>query len=547
MKAERTGNMERICKKVIKITHSLFGGLLFLVIFCRLAEQSIAQKSEESFGDILQPSYMIYYGELNDSIIEQAGEYDIVILHPKAGNITREQVKEIQASGTRVMGYLSVGEDLRTSGMTTEQMLNDERFTGDGTGPRIDARKPENGNLENTRPEGMASPSGTGYASYYLDDNDHDGKPDLSPQFGCAYTNIGDSAWYEVLENMTMDGVDGVPGIREILSYDYGRGLGCDGIFLDKIDICAPNIFTDASDPNRTRFEWTAPGVIRFMERLKRGYPNKYIVQNRGLFFYNYTFPHFTYSPGQYVDFLMYGSYMLDSNTADLYDEADFLNHKNVYAPKIIAEANRPNGFKVLSLGYAEGPPKYQLKKSLTGNTDRGKDILMEDMEQAQNEAGFSHYITDGALLLINDFVLDHKEEADTLPPVWNSVHNQSPDEDPLSRIGVGQTEPVRKGMILRWDVAVDRSGVDYTLYYQKEPFDFDADPNLEGAQKAKLIPEAGEGYVYGAGPDTWPYQATLRGLDPEETYYFVIRAKDRSAKGNEEKNTVVMSGVPLR
>lgn len=517
------------------------------MVFCRLAEQILLQKSKESYRNISQPTYMIYYGELNDSVIEQAKKYDIVILHPKAGNITREQVKNIQVSGTLVMGYLSVGEDLRTAGMTPEQMLNDKRFTGDGTGPRIDARKPENSNLENTRLEGIASPSGNGYASYYLDDNDHDGKPDLSPQYGCAYTNIGDSSWFDVLEIMTLDGVDGIPGIRELLSYDYGRGLGCDGLFLDNIDVCAPNIFTEDSDPERTRFEWTAPGVIRFMERLKREYPDKYIIQNRGLFFYNYAYPHFTYSPGRYIDFLMYGSYMLDSNETNLYNEIDFLNNKNIYAPKIIAEANRPDGFRILSLGYAEGPSKYQLKKTLTGNVDTGKETLLKDMNQAQNEAGFCHYITDSKLLLVNDFVYENKEEIDTLPPVWSSVHNQSMYQNPLSHIGIGEMESIKDGMILRWDVAIDKSGVDYTVYYQKEPFNFDEDPDLEGAQKAKLIPEVGEGYVYGAGTDTWPYQATIRGLNSEETYYFVIRAKDRAAKSNEEKNKVVMSGVPLK
>ena len=85
----------------------------------------------------IRQTYMIYYGELDDDIIRMAKQYDIVILHPDSGNITREQVRRIQAGGAYVFGYLSVGEDLRTNGMTPEQMRKDSRFTGDGTGPKI--------------------------------------------------------------------------------------------------------------------------------------------------------------------------------------------------------------------------------------------------------------------------------------------------------------------------------------------------------------------------------------------------------------------------
>ena len=494
---------------------------------------------------IPQPTYMIYYGKLNSKLIRQAKQYDVVILHPKQGNLTRSQVREIQSAGACVLGYLSIGEDLRTAGMTPEDMLKDWRFTGDGSGPRVDGREAGDESLDHVDLLGAPSPAGSGYASYYLDDNDHDGKPDFNPSFGCAYTNIGDPAWYDALQDMMMGDSGGTPGIREILTTDYGRGLGCDGLLLDTVDTCAPNSYTDDSFPGKTRFEWTAPGVSSFLERLRTDYPDAYILQNRGLFFFHYQLPHFNYTTGQYIDFLLYESYMLDSNTASLYSEMYFQDNKNVYAPKINAEANRPDGFRVLSLGYAEGPEEYQLKETLTGNSAAGLDILLADLEQAQNEAGFSHYITDGALLLTNDFVLE-RTETDCLPPVWSSVHTEAWDKPPVPRVGIGQAEPVPGGMTVRWDVAVDRSGVEYTLYYQKTPFDFAADPDLENAEKMTLIPNVGDGYQYGAGPDIWPYQAVVENLDAGETYYFVIRARDLSQSGHEEKNTVVLEGVPL-
>lgn len=499
----------------------------------------------KDLADIAHPSYMIYYGELDEEKIAQAKQYDIVILHPRMGNLTRRQVWEIQSGGAYVLGYLSIGEDLRTAGMTPEDMLADIRFRGDGSGPRVDARDPGDRRLYPDGILGIASPGGSGYASYYLDDNDHDGRPDFNPNFGCAYTNIGDPAWYDELMDMAMDGADGIPGICEILTEDHKRGLGCDGLFLDTVDTCAPNSYTTNEDPGRTRFEWTAPGFLDFVKWLKRDFPEKYVLQNRGLFFYNDMLPHFDYVPGRYIDFLLYESYMLDSNPSNLYYENFFSDNKNVYAPKINAEANRPDGFRVLSLGYAEGPEEYQLKDTLLGRSDAGLHILLKDMHEAQDEAGFTHYITDGALMLTNDFVLEHRKE-DTEPPVWSSVHNDSFDHAPEPRVGIGQAQPSENGVTVSWDVAIDRSGVSYTLYMQKSPFDFAADPDLKRAQKVELAPDVGEGYGYPGSADTWPYQEEIPGLDAGEEYYFLIRAHDRSAARNEEKNTKVLQAAPL-
>lgn len=536
----------RNSRSIVTILNIIFLVVIFLGVCYRLFGYSFENKPDLMSNP--QPTYMIYYGELDDSIIEMAQKYDIVILHPKSGDLTREDIKKIQDGGTCVLGYISIGEDLRTAGMTPEQMLEDSRFIGDATGPRVGPEDSFVDGLDDTELQGETSPSGSGFASYYLDDNDYDGKPDFNPNFNCAYTNIGDPLWFDVLDNMTLDGVDKVAGMKEILTEDYGRGLGCDGLFLDTIDTCAPNEYTGDSDPARTRFEWTSPGVKEFMERIKNKYPDIYLLQNRGLFFYNYQYPHYKYNPRQYIDFLMYESYRLDSNTTNLYYETYFSDNKNMYAPKIIAEANRPDGFKVLSLGYAEGPEEYQLKDTLLGKSSAGLDILMEDINEAQR-AGFSHYITDGNVTMVNDFVLQHSEEEDIEPPIWSSVHNKStsyPKQEPIPRVGIGQVEAIENGVIVRWDVAMDKSGVTYTLYYQKSPFDFEMEPNLETAQKVELVPEVGEGYTYQAEENTYPYQAVIEGLDAGSNYYFLIRAKDRSSYGNEEKNTVVLTESPL-
>ena len=493
-------------------------------------------------------SYMIYYGVLDDDIIDMAKNYEVVILHPRMGNISREQVQEIRASGTIVLGYIAIGEDLRTAGMTPEEMLRDSRFTGDGSGPRVDPREPGTTSLDNVDIKGLPSPGGTGYASYFLDDNNHDGKPDINPFFSCAFTNIGDPAWYKVLDQMLIDSTDRIPGIKEILTDDYGRGLGCDGLFLDTIDTCAPNAYTDDNSPNKTKFEWTAPGVVDFMKRLKDEYPDKLILQNRGIFFYNPQLAHYKYNPRQYVDYVMYESYHLDSNSNVLFYEGYSADNRYNYAPRLVAEASRPDGFQVLSLGYAEGPEEYHLKETLLGNSTDGLEVLMEDMNIAQEEAGFMHYITDGNVVLVNDFVITHESTEDETPPTWSSTYNPStswPPEAPPARVGIMEAQPIEQGVILRWDVAMDRNGVTYVLYYQNEPFNFKKDPNLEKAQTLELVPEIGDGYENGVGPKVFPYQAKLEGLESKKTYYFLIRARDNSENHNEDDNTVTLKAVP--
>ena len=506
---------------------------------------TVAEGKEYPYTE--KSSYMIYYGELNPDIINEAKQYEVFILHPRTGNVTREQVQEIRSSGTIVLGYVTIGEDLRTSWMTPEQMLQDERFIGNGEGPRVDPRPAGATTFDDVDINGNPSDGGTGYASYYLDDNDHDGRPDFNPYFACAYVNMGDPNWYRVVDDMTIDGPEQIPGLREVLTDDYGRGLGCDGVFLDTIDTCAPNYYTSDDQENKTRFEWTAPGVAEFCRRIKEEYPDKLILQNRGIFFYNPNLPHYKYSPRQYVDYVMFESFMLDSNPGSAMNENFYLDNRYVYAPKLVAEASRPDGFQIVSLGYAEGPAELQLKETLLENSTVGMDVLMADLNEAES-LGFMHYITDGYVTMTNDFVIHHEDKDDNEMPVWSSVYNDSPvwpPSEPTPRVGICEAEPVEDGMTVRWDVALDKNPVSYVLYYQTEEFDFENDPKLETAESVILVPEIGRGYENGVGPDVYPFEATVSGLESGTKYYFVIRARDSSELQNEDDNTVVLTGVP--
>ena len=216
--------------------------------------------------------------------------------------------------------------------------------------------------------------------------------------------------------------------------------------------------------------------------------------------------------------------------------------------PKIMAEANRADGFRVLSLGYAEGPESSMLKETLLGKSTVGMSSLLTDIEEAQDIAGFSHYITDASITLVNDFVKENTEETDTAAPVWSSVYNTSstwPADSPEPRIGVQKAEVASQSVVLSWDVALDRNRVRYVAYYQTSPFDFENDPELTGATRIYLNPEVGEGYENGAASDVYPYQAAVSGLTAGQTYYFVIRAVDCSPARNEDANQVYLKAVP--
>lgn len=509
-------------------------------------------------------SYMITYGALDADTMALAKAYQLVIIHPSQGNFRREVISELQngvdpddpADDVIVLGYVSVGEDLRTQWLSDDQLRTDPRFRGDGTGPRIDPRGPnaDGQRLTGIDPRGAPSNGGAGFASYYLDDNSvdnsptqtGDGLPDRNSIFGGCFVNAGDPAWFDVINNVTRDSPDHVPGLREVMTTDYGRGLGCDGVFLDTIDTAAPNSFTDSTSYNQSEFEWTAPGFSAFIRHVHEAYPNRLLLQNRGVFFFDPRKPAYEFTTRGSIDFSLYESFRLDSSDAHLTNYWAYPDNRYNYAPKIMVEANRPDGFVPLSLDYAEGPPDQMSKLTLVGQSTLGYDELLEDIRVAQNLTGFRHYITDFTVLLVNDFVRKHADWEDHTPPVWSSTYNDtstSPPSSPTPRVGIQQAVlgPTPGSVVVRWDVALDLNRVGYALYYRTTPFDFAADPGLTQAARIVLSPEVGEGYVLGVGPGVYPFQQTVA-VPPGATYYLVIRAFDDSPDANEDTNTTTLA-----
>lgn len=503
-------------------------------------------------------AYMIYFGELSTADIAVAKTHDLVILYPGATSVTRAVVAEIQsgvdAADPRddviVLGYVNLGEDDRTIGLSNGGLLSDPRFTGNGTGPRVDPRGAGAAGqpLTGLDPLGLPSVSG-GYASFYLDDNSleshgiGDGLPDRNGVTGACYVNAGDPAWFDALDAM-LGASDGVPGLREILSLDYGAGYGFDGVCLDNIDTCSPNVWTGPGDPDQAEFEWTAAGYAAFFARLRTEYPKALVMQNRGLFFFNPNLHHYGLSTRGNIDFLKFESYRLDLESSREFDPYTFADNKFNFTPKLQAEAYRRDGFQVLSLGYAEGPGIEH--DTLLGLSSAGMTTLLEDIVEAQQLAGFRHYLMDGGGQIVNPFVLENADFTDTTAPVWTSTYNANNPGYPQlpwapnARVGIQEVVAGVESATLRWDVALDLNPVSYILYYDDEEFDFGDRDVFGKAERIVLRPEIGSGYDLGAGPNVYPYEAIISGLKKEKDYYFCIRAVD--TLGNQDDNQVVLS-----
>jgi hypothetical protein len=465
--------------------------------------------------------YLIYYGDWNSSQVDYARtNYHLVIIHP-ASNITSNDIATIKrgkdnlpgtADDVLVLAYLSLGEDDRAGAP----------FVGDGLGPRVDPRASDSDPLSGiTNAIGLPSAGGTNYASYYLNaKNNQTGIPDEDAAFGSYYVNAGAPAWWNVIKTMTKAS-SGQAGLDEILTTNVGNAFNCDGVFLDTIDTAAPDTWG-------TEYEWTSPGMQAAVQRIQTNYVGKLIMANRGLFYYDPNLKTYPYCLRPYVDLVMFESYYSDTSTNPV--SLSFPDNKYDFAPKINAEAGRPDGFTVLVVDYDHTPPQ----SSAIVNQDYVECMAIQgwplyrtnpDLDEALN--------TNSAAWLVTN--------ADTQPPAWDSTAAQGP-TPPAPRVGVQEVTVSDQSATVYWDVAhAQMEPVRYNVYYSSgTAMNFQTATEL--AQVAATIPT---NYTLGTGPGLYPYSYTIPGLINGMTYFFAVRAQDSSTPTYEETNAVSMSAVP--
>ena len=465
--------------------------------------------------------YLIYYGDWNPRQVDYARtNYHLVILHP-ASNITSNQIAAIKRGGDNIAGtaddvvvlaYLSLGEDGRAG----------VPFAGDGLGPRVDPRAAEGDPLSSiTNAIGLPSSGGTGYASYYLNARDNQtGVPDEDATYGSCYVNAGAPAWWNVIKSMTL-GSDGQAGLDEILTTRVGNAYNCDGVFLDTIDTAAPDTWG-------TQYEWTSPGMQAVVQRIRTNYVGKLIMANRGLFFYDPNLAQYAYTLRPYVDMVMFESYYSDSGPNPV--SLSFPDNKYHFAPKINAEAGRPDGFTVLAVDYDHIPPQTPA-------------IVNQDYVQCMAIQGWPLYRTNPSVdeALNTNSAAWLATNADTQPPVWDTTAAQSA-TPPSPRVGAQEVTVGDQSVTLYWDVAHDQTEpVRYNVYYSSG-----AAMDFQTAMKiTHVAPSLPASYTLGTGPGIYPYAYTLTGLTNGMTCFFGVRAEDSSTPSHEDANAVSIAAVP--
>lgn len=458
---------------------------------------------------------LVHFGELTPESATRIREnFHLVVIEPTKAKPAL--IRHIQAGpdgqadtpdDVVVLGYFSAGEDARTNFSNRRPLAR-----GDRSGPRVDPRPgapfPDgNRDLRVDTLLGRPSPGGTGYASYYMDDNDRNGEPDRNRLFGGAFVNAGDPAWFQDSLEFSLSR-DGIAGLREILGRTYGRGLGCDGVMLDTFDTPSPNGWTNEQSPNQCEFEWTASGFKAFTKRLRTSFPDKVIMVNRGASFFNPDLGHYRYHPGSLIDLFLFESFYSDSDpnhpTTPYWHD-----NRGVYAPRLSAEADR-HGFKIVALGY--------------------KPTTMAAEIAEESSLGWFPVLSDPGLLQIHPLKPAYRFP-EPKAPTWDTTFFQQASASP--RVGLQQVVAEQGQITLRWDIAhAMRRPVRYNLYYQAGPT-----LDIRTANVIRRLPmEVSKSYGQGTGPESYPFEYRLKGLSAG-TYSFLIRAEDAGTPALEETN----------
>jgi hypothetical protein len=498
---------------------------IFMLLLAAWGVPAVANNPPAGFN--ANTPYLIYYGPWTAAQVDFARlHYRLVIVD--VHNIKPAQIATIQrgpdnlagtADDVLVLGYISLGEDSRPGAP----------FKGDGLGPRIDPRSADTVPLSSiTNVLGLPSPAGTNYASYYLNSKSNPtGVPDEDGVYSSFYVNGGAPAWWTVLKSMTIV-TDGNSGLDELLTTNVGSGFNCDGLFLDTLDTCAPNSF------GATTYEWTSPGMQTLVQRISTNYPGKVLLGNRGLFFYNPNYKQYSYTLRPYLNMVMFESYFNDSGTNEI--STSFLDNKFDWAPKLNAEAGRPDGFAVVSLDYDHTPA---LPQSIINQGYLESMVIQGWMYYRSNPSLTSAFNTNAAAWLATN--------VDVAPPVWNSTAAQS-STAPMPRVGIQQAVAASQSVTVRWDLANDQTlPVHYNVYYAPVT-NGPVTPQLNFAAATKLSrvrPALPAAYTNGTGPGIFPYEYTVPGLSNGVRYYLALRAEDSASPVHEDTNSVVLLAVP--
>jgi len=411
--------------------------------------------------------YFCYYGSFGPTEVWQAQYFDLFILEPN--QISAEQVEDIRNGfddvlGTDddvlVFGYVSVGETYH----------NEE--VGDGTGPVY-----FNGT--------DTIYQNSGYASYFLDDYDQDGEPDMNGTWSSYYVNAGDPVWWEFnaarLDNTLLE-------------------KHCDGLFLDTIGMPVPASWGGS-------YGWTAGGMAEYVAFLRTSYPDKYLFANNPSLYLHPALPAYPYKDliRSSINAYMYEGYYLgwDWDLSEGIMSPWFEGARDTWAPIINTEGAKVDGFITVALDYVSvDQSDYE---TLLAN-----EIQYTEVDQ--------NWLTAVSSVWLNEIRYDtyHNHPVDNNSPTWPGLP------------GILYHALDSSEVTLYWDAAVDQTGpVTYQLYFENDS------PNLSD--------DSGFMMVNPTASDVLDWEYTISNVTMDTQYYAVLRATDSATDAHTDGNTRIV------
>jgi len=186
-------------------------------------------------------SYLVYYG--STASVEELSSYDLVIVQQDAYD--RAAIEQIQANGTIVLVYISLGEECKKD--DNGVCLAPEKSLG-AAGPCYYDRANKKIKYRNND-----------YAPYYIDNNG-DQEPDENGTWKSYFVNAGHQDWQTIIKNQ----VDTL--VNEV---------GYDGFFLDTVGTA-----------ETIQYGWTAQGMVELIAAMREhlderyGAGKKYLMSN---------------------------------------------------------------------------------------------------------------------------------------------------------------------------------------------------------------------------------------------------------------------------
>lgn len=486
--------------------------------------------------------FLVYYGQdYGSTVLTTLKQANIVVLHPtNSAQLTPRVVAELQGAGVKVIAYISVGEDpapLDAAGNPIPIVGNGQgpvRYTGTSTGYDASKIVAANGGVASFYVDQLWSSSQGQYVS--------DGQPDVNTTFGGFFIWPNDD-WRWVLNEQRIGGVPAsslanrsVAGLKQLAGArtsatdaDRTHDFGFDGFFLDTLDTAGPYVNAWGY------YAWAAPEMQKTVKFIYDSYPGKIVFANRGTFFFNplianpaYGIRPYQYSLRPYIHAALFESYALDSDPSHTGLSPYLPVNRDNYAQKLMAEANRPDGFTVFSLDYDMG---------------RGATLSAQALQETAVKNGWVEYIAPtGQLDTLGSYVATHPPASDTAAPVWDSTAAfaeviNPPYPDVPDRVGVQRLAltPRPGEVVVQWDVARDQSlPIRYNIYRSTSS-------TFSNPVKYAQVPfEVGTGWS--TDPTTnFANQYTVTGLTPG-THYFRVRAEDSASVVHEDTNTVTLS-----